>query len=129
MILFLSEEFICALHRDQIDLYGGAHGVRDSKILDSALNMPKAQYGGEFLHPSIFHMAAAYGFHISEGQPFFDGNKRTAGMAMLTFLELNGFEVVATSNDYYDAIMSVANQQMNKEDLASWLKKSVIQRQ
>lgn len=126
MILFLSEIIIRALHDDQINLYGGAYGVRDDNALDAALNMPKAQFGGQFLHPSIFHMAAAYGFHISEGQPFFDGNKRTAGMAMLTFLELNGFITTTTSNDYYNIIMALANKQVNKEQLAEWLQGTVI---
>lgn len=74
MILFLSKTVVRALHKTLIDLYGGVHGVRDTNILDAALNIPKAQFGGEFLHSSIFHMAAAYGFHIREGQPFFDGN-------------------------------------------------------
>ncbi|GAC1648534.1 MAG: type II toxin-antitoxin system death-on-curing family toxin [Ktedonobacteraceae bacterium] len=126
MYNFLSEELIRALHRDQINLYGGVHGLRDANLLDSALNTPKAQFEGQSLYTSIFHVAAAYGFHISENQPFFKGNKRTAGMAMLVFLELNGFESVATSKDYYDVVMAVANKEMSKEQLANWLEKSVV---
>lgn len=125
MVVFLSENLIFELHKDQINLYGGAYEVRDANILDAALNMPKAQFGGEFLHHSIFHMAAAYGFHISEGQPFQDGNKRTGGMAMFTFLAINGYDPVATSKEYYEVLMMVANKQMDKEQLANWLEKSV----
>lgn len=125
MILFLSADIISAIHKDQIDLYGGTHGIRDPNILDAALNLPKVQFEGQFLHSSIFHMAAAYGFHISEGQPFVDGNKRTAGMAMFTFLELNGLEPTATKYDYYYAVMAVANRKMNKEQLADWLQTAI----
>ncbi len=102
-------------------LYGGSYGVRDASALDAALHMPQAQFGGEFLHPTVFHMAAAYGFHLSQDHPFLDGNKRTAGMAMFTFLRLNGLEPIATEAQYYDAMMAVAGGQMSKEQLADWL--------
>jgi death-on-curing protein len=110
-----------SIHDDQIRLYGGSYGVRDASALDAALHMPQAQFGGEFLHPTVFHMAAAYGFHLSQNHPFLDGNKRTAGMAMFTFLRLNGLEPIATEAEYYDAMMAVADGQMSKEQLADWL--------
>jgi death-on-curing protein len=121
MIRFLPESIIISIHDDQIRLYGGSYGVRDASALDAALHMPQAQFGGEFLHPTVFHMAAAYGFHLSQNHPFLDGNKRTAGMAMFTFLRLNGLEPIATEVEYYDAMMAVAGGQMSKEQLADWL--------
>jgi len=121
MIVFLPEVVILEIHKEQINLYGGIHGVRDSNILDAAINMPQMQFEGRFLHTTIFHMASAYGFHISEGQPFIDGNKRTAGMSMLTFLAVNGLEPIVSQYKYYDAIMSLANGQISKEDLTNWL--------
>jgi len=121
MIRFLPENIVIAIHDDQIRLYGGSYGVRDASALDSALHMPQAQFGGEFLHPTILHMAAAYGFHLSQNHPFLDGNKRTAGMAMFTFLRLNGLEPIATEIEYYDTMMAVASGQMSKEQLADWL--------
>ncbi len=121
MIRFLPESIVMAIHDDQIRLYGGSYGVRDASALDAALHMPQGQFGGEFLHPTIFHMAAAYGFHLSQNHPFLDGNKRTAGMAMFTFLRLNGLEPIATEAQYYDAMMAVAGGQMSKEQLADWL--------
>jgi len=110
-----------SIHDDQIRLYGGSYGVRDASALDAALHMPQAQFGGEFLHPTIFHMAAAYGFHLSQNHPFLDGNKRTAGMAMFTFLKLNGLEPIATEAEYYGTMMAVASGQMSKEQLTDWL--------
>lgn len=69
MIRFLSETIVLAIHEDQVRLYGGSYGIRDANALDAALNMPKAQFSGEFLHPTIFHMAAAYGFHLCQNHP------------------------------------------------------------
>ncbi len=121
MIRFLPETIVMAIHDDQIRLYGGSYGIRDASALDAALHMPQARFGGEFLHPTILHMAAAYGFHLSQNHPFLDGNKRTAGMAMFTFLQINGLEPTATEAEYYDTMMAVASGQMSKEQLADWL--------
>lgn len=120
-IRFLPEAIVIAIHDDQVRLYGGAYGVRDATALDAALHMPQAQFDGEFLHPTIVHMAAAYGFHLCQNHPFIDGNKRTAGMVMLTFLQFNGLEPLATELDYYTTMMAVAAGQMRKEQLAEWL--------
>ena len=121
MIRFIPESVVIAIHDDQIRLYGGVYGVRDPNMLDSALHMPQAQFGGEFLHATIFHMAAAYGFHLCQNHPFLDGNKRTAGMVMFTFLQLNGLEPAASELDYYRTMMEVADGHMSKEQLADWL--------
>lgn len=121
MIHFIPESVVLAIHDDQIRLYGGAYGVSDSASLDSALHMPQATFGGEFLHTTIFAMAAAYGFHLCQNHPFIDGNKRTAGMVMFTFLQLNGIEPTASEPDYFAVMMSVASGQMSKEQLAEWL--------
>lgn len=122
MARFLSESIVLAIHDDQIRLYGGSYGVRDAADLDAALHMLQAQFSGQFLHTTIFHMAAAYGFHLSQNHPFIDGNKRTAGMVMFTFLQINGLEPIATEVDYYQVMMAVASSQMSKEQLIEWLK-------
>jgi death on curing protein len=120
-IRFLPEAIVIAIHDDQVRLYGGAYGVRDAAGLDAALHMPQAQFDGEFLHPTILHIVAAYGFHLCQNHPFIDGNKRAAGMVMLTFLQFNGLEPLATELDYYTTMMAVAAGQMRKEQLAEWL--------
>jgi death-on-curing protein len=86
MIKFLDAETITTFHNDLIETYGGTRGLRDSGLLESALAQPKAQFGGEYLHDGIFEMASAYGFHICKNHPFIDGNKRSALVAMYTFL-------------------------------------------
>jgi len=125
MIRFLSEAVVLAIHEDLIRLYGGVYGVRDADALDAALHMPPAQFGGQFLHPTPFHMAAAYGFHLCQNHPFLDGNKRTAGMAMFTFLRLNGLTPIAPEIDYYNTMMAIATGQMSKEQLTAWLEISI----
>jgi len=91
--LFLSVEDVLALHGDQLRLFGGSAGVRDRGALESAVATPGATFDGEFLHEDLFHMAAAYAFHIAENQPFVDGNKRTGLNAALVFLDVNGWIV------------------------------------
>jgi death on curing protein len=125
MVRFLLKEIVLTIHDDQIRLYGGAYGVRDAAGLDAAVHMPQAQFDGQYLHSSIFQMAAAYGFHLCQNHPFLDGNKRTAGMAMFTFLQLNALEPIATETDYYITMMAVANGNMSKEQLADWLRTAV----
>lgn len=120
-VRFLPESIILAIHDDQIRLYGGSYGVRDSAALDAAIHMPQAQFEGDYLHPTLFHMGAAYGFHLSQNHPFLDGNKRAAGMSMFTFLRLNGLNLTATELDYYQTIMAIASGQMSKEQLTAWL--------
>jgi death-on-curing protein len=125
MIHFLLEEIVMAIHDDQIRLYGGAYGIRNAAGLDAALHMPQAQFDGQYLHSTIFQMAAAYGIHLCQNHPFLDGNKRTAGMAMFTFLQLNELEPIATEPDYYATMMAVATGNLSKEELADWLRTAV----
>ncbi len=121
LMRFLPESIVLAIHDDQIRLYGGTYGVRDANALDAALHMPPSQFDGQYLHPSLCHMAAAYGFHLSQNHPFLDGNKRVAGMSMFTFLRFNGVEPIASELDYYHTMMAVASGALGKEQLTGWL--------
>jgi len=125
---FLSAALVLAIHDDQVRLYGGAYGVRDEAALDSALAQPRATYGGECLHPTVYDSAPAYGYHLCQNHPFVDGNKRAAGMAMFTFLKLNSLEPIASEMAYYETMMAVATGQMSKEALTAWLRTAVASR-
>ena len=120
---FLSLEDVLLLHSDQVDLYGGAQGVRDLNLLESAIAQPQATYGGTHLHGDLFEMAAAYLFHIVRNHPFMDGNKRTGAVAALAFLDLNGVEVDAPKGSLYDLTMSVATGQAGKAEIAEFFRK------
>jgi death-on-curing protein len=108
------------MHDDQIRKHGGTPELRDEPSLDSALAAPEFrwQYNPEV---SLCELAATYGFHISENQPFLDGNKRTARMAIIVFLLSNGLKVTASEEDVFEKILDVANRRMNKQQLAGWL--------
>ncbi|MDZ7693877.1 MAG: type II toxin-antitoxin system death-on-curing family toxin [Balneolaceae bacterium] len=124
MIKFLDKETILAFHRDQVKTYGGKQGIRDEGLLESALAQPQASFGGEYVHNSIFEMAAAYGFHICKNHPFFDGNKRTALVAIYTFLYVNGYRLQADKKSLYAVMIDLANGKLEKEELAKFLEEN-----
>lgn len=102
----------------QLAHYGGATGIRDSRLLESAVMMPQASFGGQFVHEGIYKMAAAYAFHIAENQPFVDGNKRTALAAALVFLDWHQVEIEDPGEKLYDAMISLAEKNLDKAGLA-----------
>jgi len=124
MIKFLSQEIILTFHKDQIKTYGGSRGVRDQGLLESALAQPEARFGGEYLHKGLFDMAAEYGFHICKNHPFFDGNKRTALVAIYTFLYVNGYQLKADKKSLFAVVIDLANSEISKEELANYLEEN-----
>jgi len=74
---FLELEDVLLIHDEQLAAYGGAAGIRDQALLESAVGMPQASFGEEYLHEDLSHMAAKHAFHIAQNQPLLDGNKRT----------------------------------------------------
>ena len=119
---FLSLEDVFLIHDEQLEAYGRIQGIRDKGLLESAVMTPQASFGGEYLHQDLFEMAAAYAFHIAENQPFLDGNKRTALVSALVFLDINGFEILDKEMRLYEAMIAIANREMDKYDLAELLK-------
>lgn len=119
---FLSVDDVLLIHDEQIQAYGGINGIRDKSLLESAVMVPQASFGGEYLHQGLFEMAAAYGFHIAENQPFLDGNKRTALSSALVFLDVNGFEILDESMRLYEAMIAIAEKRMDKYGFAFLLK-------
>lgn len=122
MIDFLAVEDVLSLHADQVDLYGGEHGVRDVGLLESAVAQPQATFGGEHLHKDLCEMAAAYMFHIVQNHPFLDGNKRTGAVAALVFLDINGTEIDAPKGALYDLTIAVATGQADKARIAEFFR-------
>ncbi|MEN6627811.1 MAG: type II toxin-antitoxin system death-on-curing family toxin [Candidatus Sumerlaeia bacterium] len=120
---FLSLSEVLEIHQDQIARYGGHPGIRDLDLLQSALAMPSAEFGGQFLHASLHEMASAYLFHIVRSHPFIDGNKRVGAVASLVFLELNGIELTAPENDFANMVISVAAGKLDKAGVAVRLKR------
>lgn len=120
--LFLDVDDVLLIHEEQLATYGGAAGIRDVGLLESAVAMPRASAGGELAHEDVFAMAAAYAFHIAQNQPFIDGNKRTGLLAALVFLDLNGIPITDPAGRLYDAMIAVAERRMDKAGLAAELR-------
>ena len=115
--LFLTFAEIIEIHDYQISHFGGSDGLRSAEMLKSAIGMPSSTFSGEYLHPTIPEMAAAYLFHLVENHPFLDGNKRVGAMASLVFLDLNGYEFDATDEEFTDLVMRVASGKMLKSEV------------
>lgn len=128
MIKLLDKETILAFHQDQVKIYGGKQGIRDEGLLESALAQPQESFGGEYVRDTIFKMAAAYGFHICKNHPFLDGNKRTALVAIYTFLYVNGYRLQADKKNLYAVMIDLANGKIEKEELAKFLEENTKER-
>jgi death-on-curing protein len=123
--VFLNLAEVLEIHRDQIERYGGQPGIRDVRLLQSAIAMPAAGFGGRYLHEDLFEMAAAYLFHIVRNHPFVDGNKRTGAVAALVFLSLNDVEIDAEEEAFEQAVLAVAEGKWSKADVAPFLRDHV----
>jgi len=121
-ITFLTLAEVVEIHMDQIKRYGGHAGIRDMGLLSSGISLPQATFRGQLLHKDIYHIAAAYAFHISQNHPFIDGNKRTAIASALVFLELNGISLSDPEGILYDAMIKMASGKLSKEHFADILK-------
>jgi death on curing protein len=120
---FLSLSEVLQIHRDQVTRYGGASGIRDIELLKSALGMPSATFGGQFLHTDIYEMAAAYLFHLVKNHPFTDGNKRIGAVAAFVFLVLNGFDLDAPEDDFAEMVLAVARGELDKADVSVFIRR------
>jgi death-on-curing protein len=126
--LFLTLDEVLGIHADQIRRYGGRPGLRDLGLLQSALAMPETTFGGEFLHGTVFEMAAAYLFHLARNHPFVDGNKRTALMSALVFLGLNGQRLDAESGALYELVDGVAAGSVDKAEVSVFFRRGCVSR-
>jgi death-on-curing protein len=111
---FLDIEDVLELHQLSLEQYGGGSGVRDMGLLESALAQPRSAFGDQYAHEGLFAMAAAYLFHVARNHPFVDGNKRTALLAALVFLDINGIAVERESEALYELTMGVAEGRIDK---------------
>jgi death-on-curing protein len=120
---FLELDEVLALHERQLAEFGGSPGLRDRGLLESAVAMPRAAFGGRHVQETVFAMAAAYAFHLAENQPFVDGNRRTGLGAAPAFLRLNGYRVVDAGDDPYQAMIAIAERRLDKVGLAGVLER------
>lgn len=119
---FFSVGNILRIHDATIEKHGGARGVRDTNLLESAIMTPMQSFGGAYLHPDLPSMAAAYLFHLVKNHPFVDGNKRVGALTALLFLRGNGAERLPLQTALEEVTMAVASGDLEKEQLIRWFR-------
>ena len=120
--MFLTLDDILESHLNQIDTYGGCHGIRDIGLLESAIAQPEASFGGQYLHADIFEMAAAYLYHLVMNHPFVDGNKRVGLEAALIFLEINNENLNCSDEELVDLVLKTTAGQVGKREIAEFFR-------
>ncbi len=120
---FLMLNDIMAIHQRLLQEHGGGSGVRDEKLLLSAMAMPQAAFFGAYAHNDIYEMAAAYLFHIVMNHPFVDGNKRTGAAAAIVFLGMNDIALTADNQTLFEFTLCVAQSKKSKSEITTFLKK------
>jgi death-on-curing protein len=123
---WIDKRLLLILHDESLAEHGGAPGMRDEGLLDSALARPLnlLAYG----EPDFADLAAAYGVGLAKNHPFVDGNKRAAFLAVGLFLGLNGRRLAATPAEATLAMLAVAAGEMAEADFAEWLRAKTIKR-
>lgn len=117
----ITRELIDELHELSLKAYGGGSGTRDEGMLESAIARPFQTFGGEALYPTVYEKAAAISQSIIINHPYIDGNKRTGLLAMITMLEVYGFELTAEPNDTYDMTIKISTGNIEFNDICDWI--------
>jgi death-on-curing protein len=117
--VWLDTSIVLDVHAEQLALFGGADGLRDAGLLESALARPinKFAYG----ETNLAALAAAYGFGIARNHPFVDGNKRTAFASIIVFLGLNGIDFDVAPEAATAIVLGVAAGEISEDGLARWI--------
>ena len=121
---FSRREQIDTIHLEQIESFGGLHGIRDENALESAIAQPLNVY--YYGNGDIYEIAAAYAFHIAESQAYLDGNKRTGAQAALDFLEINGIDTSHLPElAAYEAMIQIARHELTRTGLAEFFRSTL----
>jgi len=119
----LTVEIVREIHSEAIALFGGAAGIREPALLESAVAAPQASFGGESPYADAIEIAAAYLFYLCKNHPFIDGNKRTAFGACLVFLKLNGFQTPPDGSEWERLTLDVAASLIDRNQTTERLRK------
>ncbi len=111
---------VCRIHDEQLVLFNGPSGLRDLGLLESALDRPRNKYA--YGERDIATLAAAYAFGITRNHPFIDGNKRTAFLTTMIFLERNQFAFAPPQSDATEQMLKIAAGVMTELEIAEWIR-------
>jgi death on curing protein len=124
---WISKKALLLLHEESLAEFGGARGLQDEGLLESALARPQNVHAYSSAS-TLTELTAAHGFGIAKNHAFVDGNKRAAFLSIGLFLSMNGYRLVAKQADAIRAMLSVASGSMDEAALASWLAANVVAR-
>jgi death-on-curing protein len=119
----LGLDIVREIHAEVIKRFGGLNGVRDENLLVSAVLTPQSSFGGKSPYADLVEIAAAYLFYICKNHPFVDGNKRTAMVAAIVFLRLNGIEPLPDSAKWERLMLDVASSKVTRDETTRRLRK------
>ena len=117
--VWIRDNVVLAIHSRQLAEHGGASGVRDQGLLESALHAPRNRWHNE--KSSIEELAACHAYHLTKNHPFIDGNKRTAYVCMRLFLKLNGLDVEADKQEKVRTMLDLSAGRTELEELTVWI--------
>ena len=117
----LNKEQVIRIHSMLIKETGGSDGIKDEGLLDSALNAPFQTFDGEYIYKTIKAKAAKLGYFLVKNHPFIDGNKRIGVLVMITFLEINGIEIICTDEELITLGLGLAEGLIDDKDLLNWI--------
>ncbi|WP_421726336.1 type II toxin-antitoxin system death-on-curing family toxin [Bauldia sp.] len=117
---WLTIDEVLVIHERQLSRFGGAAGLRDSGLLESALNRPMNRWAYE--RAELPEVAAAYAFGIARNHPFVDGNKRVAFLCLATFLRLNGVPFAPKQEDATIIVRDLAAGLVDEDGLTRWIR-------
>ncbi len=120
---WLGVEAVLVMHEEQLAEHGGAVGVRDLGLLDSALARPRNAWS--YGESDLVALAALYAAGVMRNHPFVDGNKRTGFLAAYAFLYVNGLEIVADEAEVIVQCLSLAASEIDDAEFAAWLRENV----
>ena len=122
MIVWISRALALAVHDRQLAEHGGASGVRDDSLLDSALARPQQLHAYGEPPPDLADLAASLAYGLARNHPFVDGNKRTAHVCYRVFIALNDGQLTATDEEKYIAMLGLAKGATSEAEFAAWLR-------
>lgn len=123
-MFFISKSLAISIHQQQIEHFGGAQGLRDEALLESALGAAQQTW---HYTSDIFQAAAQYCFSLANNHPFLDGNKRTAAACMLVFLSANHKKPTMDNAQLYDWVIHAATGRYRREELAELLRQYCVE--
>ena len=122
---WISKKALLLLHEESLAAFGGARGLRDERLLDSALARPLNTHGYK-TESTIADLAASYAYGLAKNHAFMDGNKRAAFLSIGLFLAINGYRLKAGQMDAIQTMLAVASGELDEEGLSAWIAETSV---